>query len=81
MPRDARTTMRALLLAAALACAPAAQAADPLLEEMVAFTGAIAFFGSGAPGLVIAAVRDGETAFAGFGRPRAARASRPRPTR
>lgn len=59
--------MRALLLAAALACAPAAQAADPLLEEMVAFTGAIAFFGSGAPGLVIAAVRDGETAFAGFG--------------
>jgi D-alanyl-D-alanine-carboxypeptidase/D-alanyl-D-alanine-endopeptidase len=66
MPNAPRMT-RALLLAAALACAPAAQAADPLLEEMVAFTGAIAFLGAGAPGLVIAAVRDGETAFTGFG--------------
>ena len=33
----------------------------------VAFTGQVAFLGSGAPGLVIAVVRDGETAFAGFG--------------
>ena len=31
------------------------------------FAGAITFLGAGAPGLVIAAVRDGETAFAGFG--------------
>jgi D-alanyl-D-alanine-carboxypeptidase/D-alanyl-D-alanine-endopeptidase len=59
--------LRLLLLAAALACAPAARAADRLLEEMVTFTGQITFLGAGAPGLVIAAVRNGETAFAGFG--------------
>lgn len=44
-----------------------AAAEDRLLQEVVDFTGAIAFLGSGAPGMVIAAVRDGETAFAGFG--------------
>lgn len=44
-----------------------ARAEDRLLEEAVSFTGGIAFLGSGAPGLVIAAVRKGETAFAGFG--------------
>jgi len=49
-----------------VACYPAA-AEDRLLEEAVGFAGGIAFLGSGAPGLVIAAVRDGETAFAGFG--------------
>jgi D-alanyl-D-alanine-carboxypeptidase/D-alanyl-D-alanine-endopeptidase len=43
------------------------RAEDRLLEEAVSFTGGIAFLGSGAPGLVIAAVRNGETAFAGFG--------------
>lgn len=60
---------RRLLLAAATACLAAAPAAaqDPLLQEAAGFAGAIAFLGSGAPGLVIAAVRDGETAFAGFG--------------
>jgi D-alanyl-D-alanine-carboxypeptidase/D-alanyl-D-alanine-endopeptidase len=54
------------LLMGCLAAAPCA-AEDRLLEEAVGFAGAIAFLGSGAPGLVIAAVRDGETAFAGFG--------------
>lgn len=54
------------LLMGCLAAAPSA-AEDRLLEEAVGFAGAIAFLGSGAPGLVIAAVRDGETAFAGFG--------------
>ena len=44
-----------------------ANAEDKLLQEAVGFTGTIAFLSSGAPGLVIAAVRDGETAFAGFG--------------
>jgi D-alanyl-D-alanine-carboxypeptidase/D-alanyl-D-alanine-endopeptidase len=44
-----------------------ARAEDRLLQETVSFTGGITFLGSGAPGLVIAAVRDGETAFAGFG--------------
>lgn len=55
-----------LLLAAALALANPARA-DALLDEAVAFSGQVAFLASGAPGLVIAAVRDGETAFAGFG--------------
>lgn len=54
--------------AACVIAAPAvASAEDRLLEEAVGFAGGIAFLGSGAPGLVIAAVRDGETAFAGFG--------------
>jgi len=56
------------LTGACVVAAPAvAGAEDRLLEEAVGFTGGIAFLGSGAPGLVIAAVRDGETAFAGFG--------------
>lgn len=59
--------------------APAARAADPLLEEAVNFSGAVAFLGSGAPGLVIAAVRDGETAFAGFGEIRTGSGVEPKP--
>ena len=50
-----------------LAAIPIAAARDRLLEEAVGFSGGIAYLGSGAPGLVIAAVRNGETAFAGFG--------------
>lgn len=61
------SSLRVFLLAAAMASAPAAHAADRLLEEMVKFTGSVTFLGSGAPGLVISAVRNGETAFAGFG--------------
>lgn len=53
------------LLAAAVVGPPAA--ADPLLDELVPFTGQVAFLGAGAPGLVIVAVRNGDTAFAGFG--------------
>lgn len=59
-----------LLASAALVAslaAPPAFGEDRLLEEAVSFAGAIAFLGSGAPGMVLAAVRDGETAFAGFG--------------
>lgn len=44
-----------------------ARTEDPLLTQAVNFAGAIAWLGSGAPGMVIAAVKDGETAFAGFG--------------
>jgi D-alanyl-D-alanine-carboxypeptidase/D-alanyl-D-alanine-endopeptidase len=68
MPMTAtrRISFRLLLAAAVLAWASQGNA-DPLLEESVEFTGTFAFIGSGAPGLVIAAVRDGETAFAGFG--------------
>jgi D-alanyl-D-alanine-carboxypeptidase/D-alanyl-D-alanine-endopeptidase len=63
--------LRLLLLTVALGgatlAAPPAAAEDRLLQEAVDFAGAIAFLGSGAPGLLVAAVRDGETAFAGFG--------------
>ncbi|TJU79045.1 MAG: D-alanyl-D-alanine-carboxypeptidase/endopeptidase AmpH [Mesorhizobium sp.] len=59
-------SFRLLLAAASVACATPATA-DPLLDESVGFAGTFAFIGSGAPGLVIAAVRNGETAFAGFG--------------
>jgi D-alanyl-D-alanine-carboxypeptidase/D-alanyl-D-alanine-endopeptidase len=45
----------------------AVRAEDRLLTEAVNFSGAITFLGSGVPGFVIAAVRNGETAFAGFG--------------
>ncbi|RUZ44520.1 serine hydrolase, partial [Mesorhizobium sp. M7A.F.Ca.US.007.01.1.1] len=62
---------RLLILCFTAACVLAAPhvaaAKDRLLEEAVGFAGGIAFLGSGAPGLVIAAVRNGETAFAGFG--------------
>jgi D-alanyl-D-alanine-carboxypeptidase/D-alanyl-D-alanine-endopeptidase len=41
--------------------------ADKLLDETVEFTGAVIFLGAKVPGLVIGAVRDGETALFGFG--------------
>lgn len=61
--------LRLLLLTAALgaALAPPAVAEDRLLTEAVGFAGVVTFLSAGAPGLVIAAIRDGETAFAGFG--------------
>ena len=67
-PSLCRSLLLSTLAAGCIVAAPlAASAEDRLLDEAVGFTGAIAFLGSGAPGLVIAAVRDGETAFAGFG--------------
>jgi D-alanyl-D-alanine-carboxypeptidase/D-alanyl-D-alanine-endopeptidase len=54
--------------AIAISLAHPADARDPLLAETVNFTGAILYYSSGVPGLVIGAVRDGETAVAGFGR-------------
>jgi len=44
-----------------------ARAQDPLLEETVSFTGAILYHSLDVPALVIGAVRNGETAVAGFG--------------
>jgi D-alanyl-D-alanine-carboxypeptidase/D-alanyl-D-alanine-endopeptidase len=41
--------------------------ADPLLDEVVEFTGAVLFLEHKVPALVIGAVRDGETAIYGFG--------------
>lgn len=52
----------------ALSLASPARAQDPLLEETVNFTGAVLHYSLGVPGLVIGAVRNGETAVAGFGR-------------
>jgi D-alanyl-D-alanine-carboxypeptidase/D-alanyl-D-alanine-endopeptidase len=61
-------SFRSVATAAALGAAvPGVVRADALLEEVVDFTGTIAFLASGAPAMVITAVRDGETAFAGFG--------------
>ncbi|MGX1306838.1 D-alanyl-D-alanine-carboxypeptidase/D-alanyl-D-alanine-endopeptidase [Amorphus suaedae] len=50
-----------------LAASAPARADDPFLTEMVGFNGAILYFETGVPGLVIGAVRNGETAVAGFG--------------
>ncbi|MFT4960707.1 MAG: D-alanyl-D-alanine-carboxypeptidase/D-alanyl-D-alanine-endopeptidase [Paracoccaceae bacterium] len=47
--------------------APAAQADDPLLNDALEFSGQIFHLDTGVPGLVIAAVRNGETAVFGFG--------------
>jgi len=60
-----RTTAVAFALTLGLA-APAA-ADDPMLTEAVDFTGAVLFVSNHVPGMVIGAVRNGETAVAGFG--------------
>ncbi|ODS01348.1 beta-lactam-binding protein [Methyloceanibacter methanicus] len=57
-------------LAACVCAAPVIGApaqADPLLEETVEFTGTVLFLQTKVPGLVIGAVRNGETAVYGFG--------------
>src|SRR5262245_52632808 len=66
-PGHRRYVISCFTAACVIAASATASAEDRLLEEAVGFTGGIAFLSSGAPGLVIAAVRDGETAFAGFG--------------
>ncbi len=64
-----RTPFTPLLTGLILAAMPVGASAETsMLREAVGFAGGIAFLSSGAPGLVIAAVRDGETAFEGFGR-------------
>jgi D-alanyl-D-alanine-carboxypeptidase/D-alanyl-D-alanine-endopeptidase len=59
--------LRCVAVTCFIAAPQVAAAEDRLLQESVEFTGGITFLSAGAPGLVIAAVRDGETAFAGFG--------------
>jgi serine-type D-Ala-D-Ala carboxypeptidase/endopeptidase len=54
--------------AVAIGLGSPARAQDPLLEETVNFSGAILHYSLGVPGLVIGAVRNGQTAVAGFGR-------------
>lgn len=57
--------LAACVCAASAVGAPAQ--ADPLLEETVEFTGTVLFLQTKVPGLVIGAVRNGETAVYGFG--------------
>jgi len=64
--------LRRLIAASALVTlltGPAA-AGDKMLTEAVEFTGAVLFLGHHPPGFVIGAVRNGETAVAGFGKSR-----------
>ncbi|MEM8644317.1 MAG: D-alanyl-D-alanine-carboxypeptidase/endopeptidase AmpH [Pseudomonadota bacterium] len=57
-----------LALGAIAVCGLSATAiADPLLDETVEFTGSVLFLQSKVPGLVIGAVKNGETAIRGFG--------------
>ena len=58
---------RAMALALAVLAGPAARAEDRLLNEAVEFHGAILYLSTKVPGLVMGAVRNGETAFVGFG--------------
>lgn len=54
-------------VAIAVTAAAPARAEDPFLSEIVAFTGAVMHLETGVPGLVLGAIRNGETAVAGFG--------------
>src|SRR5262245_59250615 len=57
----------ALLVAQAGLLAGSARAEDKLLNEVLGFNGAILYLDSRVPGMVIGAVRNGETAVFGFG--------------
>jgi D-alanyl-D-alanine-carboxypeptidase/D-alanyl-D-alanine-endopeptidase len=62
--------LAAVALAIATISSHPASAKDPLLDEAVEFTGAVLFFETKVPGLVIGVVRNGETSVAGFGKVR-----------
>jgi len=64
MKRVARRTILAMSL---LLLAANARAGDKLLEEVLAFNGAMLFLETRVPGMVIGAVRNGDTAVVGFG--------------
>ncbi|MCP3474069.1 D-alanyl-D-alanine-carboxypeptidase/endopeptidase AmpH [Bradyrhizobium sp. CCGUVB1N3] len=57
----------ATIIAAQIIFCDAAAAADKLLTEAVNFTGTLTYLASRVPGFILLAVRNGETAFAGFG--------------
>src|SRR5499426_3005450 len=61
------TLVVALLLAQTGLLAASACAEDKLLNEVVGFNGGILYVGIQVPGMVIGAVRNGETAVFGFG--------------
>jgi len=67
-PSHLRSSVFGLVLGALAACGlPVSAGADPLLDETVEFTGTILFLQSKVPGLVIGAVKNGDTAIYGFG--------------
>ena len=65
--RRRRAIIAAAMLALAGFAGRAVAAGNDLLAETVEFTGAVLFLETGVPGLVIGAVRGGETAVSGFG--------------
>jgi D-alanyl-D-alanine-carboxypeptidase/D-alanyl-D-alanine-endopeptidase len=62
-----RCKLACVALTIVVVAAPGARAEDKLLNEVVEFNGAMIFLGSHVPGMIIGAVRNGETAVFGFG--------------
>jgi D-alanyl-D-alanine-carboxypeptidase/D-alanyl-D-alanine-endopeptidase len=62
-----RLHLRALALGLVLTGAIATARADPLLDEVVGFTGTVMYLETGVPGMIIAAVRGDDSAVFGFG--------------
>lgn len=62
-----RLTLRMAAAAIVSLCVHGTARADALLDEVVEFTGTVLFLEQKVPGLVIGAVRNGETAIHGFG--------------
>lgn len=60
-------TIVALTTIATVTHPPVGHAEDKLLTEAVQFHGTLIYLGTKVPGLIFGAVRNGETAFAGFG--------------
>jgi D-alanyl-D-alanine-carboxypeptidase/D-alanyl-D-alanine-endopeptidase len=58
----------AMIIAAQIAFCGRAVAEDKLLTEAVNFTGTLTYLSAKVPGFMLVAVRDGEMAFAGFGK-------------
>jgi D-alanyl-D-alanine-carboxypeptidase/D-alanyl-D-alanine-endopeptidase len=66
--RDRLVRGRAALCGLAIVAASAtAVEADPLLDEVVEFTGEVMYLETGVPGMIIAAIRGNESAVFGFG--------------
>src|ERR1700761_7681174 len=62
-----KLALAVLMTASAWLAAAGAHAEDKLLNEIVEFNGVMLFLNSHAPGMIIGAVRNGETAVFGFG--------------
>ena len=73
---------RVTMLAAALAFAvpSTAGAADPVLAEASHLAGFVTIVGSGAPGMLLAAVRDDQSLVVGYGETERATVTRPTET-